>query len=171
MQLLVAAVQHNPQLQAVECSGNGASEDVMRELGRALAENRERERGKRVQSQPQESSPYTRTVPVGSRFLPAPPQYGRADVQQHIEEERRAVARHLEKLIERERGYGTQVREQLQDEVQRAKVRLAGNAQKVEALQRAIEEQRDMKAQLEMDVRDNTLRLFLKASPLGRGHH
>jgi len=39
------------------------------------------------------------------------PPYSRISATQHLDEERKAVVRHLERLIERERGQGLQISE------------------------------------------------------------
>jgi hypothetical protein len=43
--------------------------------------------------------------------------YSRLSATQHLDEERRAVIKHLERLIERERGHGLQLQEQYQEEI------------------------------------------------------
>lgn len=50
----------------------------------------------------------------------------------HLEEERKAVARHLEKLIERERMLGLQYKEEYEEKVGEWKQRLMGNQNKIE---------------------------------------
>lgn len=57
---------------------------------------------------------------------------------QHLDEERKVVIRHLEKLVDRERVEGQSIQRDLLEEIEHMKSKLAANSANVEQLEKHI---------------------------------
>ncbi|CAD8170594.1 unnamed protein product [Paramecium pentaurelia] len=149
VRLLIPAVAANGYILSIEIQGNGAIEDSIRELNSVLKQNKENVNMAGMQD-PGRSQ---------GRYQPGQRQPLK-EMAQHLEEERRAVAKHLEKLIERERALGLQLKEEYEEKTLQWRQKLLGNQEKQDQLERNAGELQNHKNILKNEIQkwDNNIK-------------
>ncbi|KAM3137602.1 hypothetical protein pb186bvf_010216 [Paramecium bursaria] len=142
VRLLISAAAANGYIVSVEVQGNGATEETIRELNQILVQNRDQTNVMNLQQVAQQGF---------QRYQQAQRQPIK-DMQAHLEEERRAVSKHIEKLIERERELGLTLKDEYEQKTQQWRQKTIGNQIKIEQLEKQVVELQNVKNVMKTDI-------------------